>query len=78
MQQQVPQYRKTRAECRKEKFSGIRSDDLLENFEIWIMGQMKEEITAQQLALNPNAVSQAYENAFQLNPGSVYIGPLSR
>lgn len=65
---------KTRAECRKEQFCGVRSDGLLENFEIWIMGRMLKEVTAQQLSINPRAVSEAYEEAFGLHPGSVYVG----
>lgn len=69
--------RKTRAECRKGEFSGIRSDSILENFEIWLLGRMVEEVTAEQLAINPFAVSQAYERAFGLPEGSVYVGQLS-
>lgn len=70
--------RKTRAECRKEEFSGIRSDAILQNFEIWLMGRMIKEVTSEQLAINPYAVSQAYEEAFGLHPGTVYVGGLQQ
>jgi hypothetical protein len=73
MQVITPAQDKTRAECRKMKFSGIRSDKILENFEIWLMGNMVEEITSEQLAVNPYAISRAYERAFGLHEGTVYI-----
>lgn len=76
MQVITPAQDKTRAECRKERFSGIRSDKVLENFEIWLLGNMVEEITSAQLAINPFAISQAYERAFGLHEGTVYIGQL--
>lgn len=69
----TPAQDKSRAQCRKEEFSGIRSDKILENFEIWIMGRMVEEVTSEQLAINPFAISEAYENAFGLHKGTVYV-----
>lgn len=73
MQVITPAQDKSRAECRKSKFSGIRSDKILENFEIWLMGNMVEEVTTEQLAANPFAISQAYEKAFGLHEGTVYV-----
>lgn len=66
----------SRADCRKEKFSGIRSDRILENMEIWIEGVMKEEVTAEAVAVNPQAVVEAYARALGLHPEQVKLGTM--
>lgn len=61
---------RTRADCRKSGFTGIREDNLVKSFEIWIMGNLVREVTEVQRQLNPRAVQEAYEETMGLKPGS--------
>lgn len=69
----VDQSSKTRAWCRKNQFSGLRRDPVLENCEIWIMGKMAKEVSKVAIAINPRAIAEAYEEAFGLHPGTVIL-----
>jgi len=70
---QVNQSDKTRAWCRKNEFTGIRSDPILENVEIWVLGSIAEEVTQIAIQLNPNAVAEAYARAFKMDPANVKL-----
>ncbi len=68
----------TRRDCRKKDFTGIRQDNLLKSFEIWMFGQLVTEVTEAQQQLNPNAVHEAYEKTFNMMPGQAQIEGLQR
>ena len=70
---QVDQAHKTRAWCRKNEFTGIRADPILNNVEIWVLGVVAEEVTEAAILLNPNAIAEAYARAFSLNPEDVQL-----
>lgn len=63
----------SRADARKDKFSGIRQDRILENMEIWILGVMRKEITAAEVAINPKAVVEAYAEVLGLHPDQIKL-----
>ena len=63
----------TRAWCRKNEFSGIRSDPILENVEIWVLGRVAKEVSKLSLNLNPRAVQEAYAEVFCLDPANVEV-----
>lgn len=65
---------KTRGECKKEGFSGVRRDELIGAYEIWMMGSVARTVSDVEIALNSRALNQAYEEVFQLTPGSVDHG----
>lgn len=70
----VNQPDKTRAWCRKNEFSGIRQDPVLQNCEIWLMGKMAKEVSKELIQLTEGqAISDAYEEVFGLEPGSVKL-----
>lgn len=56
----------TRADCRARKFTGLRSDRILCNMEIWKLGVMVHESSAAEMATNPEHFRQAYAEAFGL------------
>lgn len=56
----------TRADCKKKNFSGLRSDRILCNMEIWKAGVMVYEASAAEMATNPEHFRQAYAEAFGL------------
>ena len=56
----------TRADCKKNNFSGLRSDRILCNMEIWKAGVMVYESSAAEMATNPERFKQAYAEAFGL------------
>jgi hypothetical protein len=70
---QVNQSDKTRAWCRKNEFTGIRSDPILNNVEIWMLGSIAKEVTELELQLDPNAVAKAYAEVFQLDVNNVEL-----
>ena len=70
----VNQPDKTRAWCRKNEFSGIRQDPVLQNCEIWLMGRMAKEVSKEMIQLTEGkAIEEAYEEVFGLEPGSVKL-----
>lgn len=50
----------TAADCRAERFSGIRQVSFDQSVEIWIRGTVQAVITKAQLDINPNAVEDAF------------------
>ena len=67
----VDEASKTRAWCRKNEFCGVRRDPVLENYEIWIMGKIVKEVSKVAIALNPDAIVEAYEDAFGFDRGTI-------
>lgn len=63
----------TRAWCRQNEFSGIRSDPILMNVEIWVLGKVAKEIPRVSIELNPRAVQEAYAEVFCLDPANVEV-----
>ena len=63
----------TRAHCRRTGFSGVRSDPILKNMEIWVLGSIAKEVSQLALELNPRAVEEAYAEVFQLDPEQVKV-----
>lgn len=70
---QVDQAHKTRAWCRKNEFTGIRADPILNNVEIWVLGRIAKDVPEAVLKLNPNAVAEAYAEVFCINPSDVQL-----
>lgn len=64
-------HNKTRKDCKDEAFSGVRRDEISGTNEIWLMGSIARSVSDKQLAINPAALAEAYEDLFQLHPGSV-------
>lgn len=56
----------TSDELKKRGFSGLRSNSISNNIEIWIDGEVRKTLTYGELAVNPMAMSQAYEEIFGL------------
>ena len=63
----------TRSEARANRFSGIRSDKHLNNFEIWIDGRLVEDVSEAAIKISPDAVALAYERAFKLRPQQIVL-----
>lgn len=63
----------TRAHCRRTGFSGVRSDPILKNMEIWVLGSIHKEVSQLALELNPKAVEEAYAEVFQLDPTNIQV-----
>ena len=63
----------SRSDARSTRFSGIRSDRHLGNMEIWLEGVMKEDVSAEEVAVNPKAVVNAYARAFGFAPDNVKL-----
>lgn len=63
----------SRLDCTKTEFSGIRQCGISNNHEIWIMGRMVKEVSEAAIALNPNAVADAYRDAFGFLDDQVQI-----
>ncbi len=61
----------TRKECKDVAFSGIRRDEIGGCYEIWLIGSVARTITDAHIQQNPNAMARAYEDLFQLHPGTV-------
>lgn len=54
------------SELKKIQWSGFRHNSITDCGEIWVLGEVKESISAQQVALNPLAINEAYERVFEL------------
>lgn len=63
----------TRADCRKLEISGLRQCKISGSYEIWILGQLVEEVPASTLAMNPRAHIEAYARVFGLDPETLDI-----
>lgn len=53
------------SELKKIKFGGLRDNTLTGDKELWIEGEVVKAITANELRLNPHAVTDAMEEFFQ-------------
>jgi hypothetical protein len=54
------------SELRKAKFTGLRHNSITSDAEIWILGNLEERISKQQVLLDPDALNKAYERLFGL------------
>lgn len=61
----------TRADCRKQSFTGVRQDLILKQVEIWVMGTLVKEIGELALTADPQAYEKAYAEVFGINPDQV-------
>ena len=57
----------TSSELKQRQFCGVRHNSLTNNMEIWILGDMVQTVSKEQMLLNPNAANEAYEKIFALN-----------
>lgn len=64
----------SRADCKRSQFSGIRYCNILDQYEIWLLGQVKKEVSSSAISADHRALPAAYEEVFGLNPGSVTSG----
>lgn len=60
---------KTRLDCKKESFSGLRQDNITRSVEIWVMGNLAVTVENP----TPQGIAFAYEQVFGLHPGSVRL-----
>ena len=61
-------------ELRRAKFSGIRSNSVSGEVEIWIEGEIKKTVSKEALAYNPEAaVANALEDVFMLDDISMEV-----
>ena len=56
----------TARELQNINFSGLRHNSILDVAELWILGQIAETVSAEQVKLNPLAINEAYERVFGL------------
>lgn len=54
------------SELKKAKWSGLRHNSLTDEAEIWVLGEVVERVSQQQVMLNPLAINEAFEKAFAL------------
>jgi len=57
---------RTSAELAAESFSGIRTNDIMSRFEIWIAGQMDRTLTYERFWREPHSLETVYCEAFGL------------
>lgn len=57
----------TAKELRERNFSGMRHNSINDSFELWLMGEIKDSISQEALAVNPNAVQEAMSEVFMLD-----------
>ena len=69
----VNQSHKTRAWCRKNQFTGIRSDPILNNMEIWVLGSIAKEVSQLAISIDSDAVKKAYAEVFCLDVSKVEL-----
>lgn len=58
----------TSEECKKKEFSGIRKNDMALRWEFWILGEMKQEVTYQKVAVDEFALTKAHMEVFYMAP----------
>jgi len=54
-------------ELKKIEFSGIRHNSIGNCMEIWILGEVTDSISNLAIQLNPNALTDAYRDRFNLH-----------
>lgn len=64
----------TGSELSEMKFSGLRSNSITNDSEIWLEGEVVSRVTVAQLAQDPMAISKAMEEVFALQ-GKAEIRP---
>lgn len=57
----------TAGELRNMQFTGMRSNSITDDMEIWESGEIKATVTQRQIAMNPNAIQRAIEDVFSLH-----------
>lgn len=68
----------TRADCRERKFTGLRSDRILLNCEIWKEGILVADISAEDMKHKPHLFIKAYALAFGLYEDQVVLPSMWR
>ncbi|UVN14231.1 hypothetical protein FBPa48_0022 [Pseudomonas phage vB_PaeP_FBPa48] len=64
----------SRTDCRKQKFTGLRKDRILNNLEFWIGGRLVKELVQAELDIGGDAaIVRAYEEVFGMMPGSLKL-----
>ena len=58
----------TSAELAKRKFSGWRQNSITQRYELWILGEVKKEVTAEAVAADKMALAKAQIEYFGLTP----------
>jgi hypothetical protein len=56
----------TSLELKEAKWSGFRVNKITSQLEIWILGDIRGEITDEMYSKNPNVIKEAVERLFQL------------
>ena len=54
-------------ELRKMHFSGMRTNSITEDFEVWVNGYCVTAVPKQTVALDPLAINKAMQDAFDLH-----------
>lgn len=62
-----PDFR-TADEHKKAKFTGIRRNEMGLRWEFWILGEIKKEVTFQEVARDPKALAKAHVELFRMQP----------
>ena len=62
----------TSTELKETKFSGIRSNSINQDMEMWVAGKLVFRVTVEQRALNPNAWEDAFKDYFAINDVKVF------
>lgn len=68
----------TSGELKANNFSGQRLNSLTSNYELWIMGEVVETITQQQLSIDPQCINKAFNKHFGLDSVQPDIAELKR
>jgi hypothetical protein len=56
------------SECKKNRFTGVRKNDMALQWEFWILGNMEKTVTYNEVALNPKALANAHVELFKMRP----------
>lgn len=57
----------TAKELKDSNFSGLRSNSITNNAEIWMLGELRAVVTPYDLDKDPQAINKAFENLFMLD-----------
>lgn len=68
----------TRADCKKKKITGLRSDRILHNCEIWKEGVLVADISSEDMKTKPHLFIKAYAEAFGLYEDQVVLPEMWR
>jgi chromosome condensin MukBEF complex kleisin-like MukF subunit len=58
----------TSAECKANKFSGVRKNDMALRWEFWILGNMEREVSYEQVTKDQYALTRAHCEVFYMTP----------